>query len=165
MSVLIISIPRTGSTSLLYKLASEKGLTPLFEPFDGSNRVKYNGESNVVVKTIISHHSNNLKLSKEFDEVVLLSRRNILECAESHAYQTYFSKLKNYNSNNPYYYEDVIHSVFKVCYDDIIKWNIELRELSKQTNIPISYYEDIFDVNGDGRLRKGNKSDYKNKLL
>jgi hypothetical protein len=165
MKVLIISLPRTGSTSLLYKLASEKGLTPLFEPFDGSDRVKYNNESDVVVKTIISHHSNNLKLSKEFDEVILLSRRNILECAESHAYQTYFSKVKNYNSNNPYYYEDVIDSVFKVCYDDIIKWNIELSELSKQTNIPISYYEDIFDVNSDGRLRKGNKSDYKNKLL
>jgi hypothetical protein len=88
-----------------------------------------------------------------------------LDCAESHAYQTYFSKVKNYNSNNPYYYEDVIDSVFKVCYDDIIKWNIELGELSKQINIPISYYEDIFDINSDGRLRKGNKSDYKDKLL
>jgi ABC-type multidrug transport system ATPase subunit len=165
MKVLIISLPRTGSTSLLYKLASEKGLTPLFEPFDGSDRVKYNNESDVVVKTIISHHSNNLELSKEFDEVILLSRKNLLECTESHAYQTYFSKVKNYNSNNPYYYEDVIDSVFKVCYDDIIKWNIELGELSKQINIPISYYEDIFDINSDGRLRKGNKSDYKNKLL
>jgi hypothetical protein len=165
MRVLIISLPRTGSTSLLYKLASEKGLKPLFEPFDGSNRVKYNGESNVIVKTIISHHSNNLELSKEFDEVILLSRKNLLDCAESHAYQTYFSKVKNYNSNNPYYYEDVIDSVFKVCYDDIIKWNIELGELSKQINIPISYYEDIFDINSDGRLRKGNKSDYKDKLL
>lgn len=165
MKVLIISLPRTGSTSLLYKLASEKGLKPLFEPFDGSNRVKYNGESDVVVKTIISHHSNNLKLSKEFDEVILLSRKNLLECAESHAYQTYFSKVKNYNSNYPYYYEDVIESVFKVCYDDIIRWDFELSELSKQTNIPISYYEDIFDVNSDNRLRKGNKSDYKNKLL
>jgi hypothetical protein len=165
MKVLIISLPRTGSTSLLYKLASEKGLKPLFEPFDGSNRVKYNGESDVVVKTIISHHSNNLKLSKEFDEVILLSRKNLLECAESHAYQTYFSKVKNYNSNHPYYYEDVIDSVFKVCYDDIIRWDVELSELSKQTNIPISYYEDIFDVNSDNRLRKGNKSDYKNKLL
>ena len=165
MSVLIISLPRTGSTSLLYKLASEKGLTPLFEPFDGSNRVKYNGESNVVVKTIISHHSNNLKLSKEFDEVVLLSRRNLLECVESHAYQTYFSKVKNYNSNNPYYYENVIDSVFKVCYDDIIKWNTELNILSEKINVPISYYEDIFDVNSNDRLRKGNKSDYKNKLI
>ncbi len=111
MRILIISLPRTGSTSLLYKLAKDKNLKPLFEPFDGSNRVKYNGEDNVVVKTIISHHSNNIKLSEEFDQVILLSRKNLLECAESHAYQTYFSKVKNYNSNNEYYYEDVVDSV------------------------------------------------------
>jgi hypothetical protein len=165
MRILIISLPRTGSTSLLHKLANEKKLNPLFEPFDGSNRVKYYGQDNVVLKTIISHHPNNIKLSEEFDEVVLLSRKNLLECAESHAYQTYFSKIKNYNSNNPYYYEDVIDSVFKVCYNDIIRWDDELNILSKQMNVPISYYEDIFDVNSNDRLRKGNKSYYKNKLL
>jgi hypothetical protein len=165
MRILIISLPRTGSTSLLHKLAKDKNLKPLFEPFDGSNRVKYNGEDNVVVKTIISHHSNNIKLSEEFDQIILLSRKNLLECAESHAYQTYFSKVKNYNSNNEYYYEDVVDSVFKLCYDDIMRWNDELNVLSKQINIPISYYEDIFDVNSSDRLRKGNKSNYKNKLL
>lgn len=165
MSVLIISLPRTGSTSLLYKLANERGFTALFEPFDGSNRFTYNGEKNVVVKTIISHHPNNLKLCEEFDEVILLSRKNLLECAESHAYQTYFSKVKNYNSNNPYYYENVTDSLFKLCYGDILKWNNELNILSEKLNVPISYYEDIFDVNSNDRLRKGNKSDYKNKLL
>jgi hypothetical protein len=92
MSILIIALPRTGSTSLLNKLSKERGLKPLFEPFDNTGRFKYNNEKNVVLKTIICHHPNNIELCKEFDEIILLSRKNLLECAESHAYQTHFSK-------------------------------------------------------------------------
>ena len=164
MSILIIALPRTGSTSLLYKLAKENGFTPLFEPFDNSNRFPYNGEKKVVLKTIICHHPNNFELSKEFDEIILLSRKNILECAESHAYQTYFSKTKNYNSNNPYYYEQVPADIFELCYNDVLKWNNDLKQLSDKLNIPITYYEDIYNINHSDRLRKGNKSNIK-KLL
>jgi len=164
MSILIIALPRTGSTSLLYKLAKKNNLNPLFEPFDNTGRVNYNGEKNIVLKTIICHHPNNFELSKGFDEVILLSRKNILECAESHAYQTYFSKTKNYNSNNEYYYEEVPSKIFQLCYNDIIKWNEELNELSLKLNIPITYYEDLYDLNDKNRLRKGNKGDIK-KLL
>jgi hypothetical protein len=158
MSILIIALPRTGSTSLLYKLAKENGFKSLFEPFDNSGRVKYTGEKNVVLKTIICHHADNFELSKKFDKVILLSRKNILECAESHAYQTYFSKTKNYNSNNPYYYEEVPSEIFQLCYNDILKWNIELEDLSKRLNIPITYYEDIYDPTNENRLRKGYKN-------
>jgi hypothetical protein len=164
MSILIIALPRTGSTSLLHKLAKENGLTPLFEPFDGSGRVQYNGEKNVILKTIICHHPNNFQLSKEFDRVILLSRKNILECAESHAYQTYFSKTKNYNSNNPYYYEEVPSDIFELCYNDILKWNNDLNELAFKLNIPITYYEDIYDRTHSDRLRKGSRSNIE-KLL
>jgi ABC-type multidrug transport system ATPase subunit len=164
MSILIIALPRTGSTSLLYKLAKENGLTSLFEPFDNSGRVQYNSEKNTIVKTIICHHPNNFELSKEFDRVILLSRKNLLECAESHAYQTYFSKTKNYNSNNQYYYEEVPSNVFQLCYNDIIKWNEELNKLSLKLNTPITYYEDIYDINHSDRLRKGSKGNIK-KLL
>jgi hypothetical protein len=165
MRILIIALPRTGSTSLLNKLAKENKLTPLFEPFDGSERTKYNNEDNVVVKTIICHHPNNLELSKEFDEVLLLSRKNLLECAESHSYQTYFSKKKNYNSNDPYFYEEVPSEVFDLCYNDIIKWNDEINELSFKLNIPVIYYEDLYDSKDEGRLRKGNRKKIGNKLI
>ena len=164
MSILIISLPRTGSTSLLYKLAKENEFKPLFEPFDGTDRVQYNGEKNVVLKTIICHHPNNFELSNEFDEIILLSRKNILECAESHAYQTYFSKTKNYNSHTQYFYDEVPPNIFELCYNDIIKWNTDLNELSTKLNISITYYEDIYDTNHPNRLRKGNKSNIK-KLL
>lgn len=165
MSVLIIALPRTGSTSLLYKIAEEKNLKPLFEPFDNTDRVEYVNDGNIIVKTIICHHPNNLELSKEFDEIILLSRKNLMECAESHTYQTHFSKTKNYNSNNPYLYEEAPREVFELCYSDILKWNGDLEKLSLQLNIPIVYYEDLFNPNGEGRLRIGKKEDFVKKLI
>ena len=152
MSILIISLPRTGSTSLLYKLAKENELTPLFEPFDNSGRVQYNGEKNVIVKTIICHHPNNLELISNFDEIILLNRRNLKELIESHSYQTYFLKT-GYNSNNPYVYKEPPQEIINLCTSDILNWNEEINRLSEITKIPITYYEDIFDSNSSDRLR------------
>jgi hypothetical protein len=165
MSVLIIALPRTGSTSLLYKIAKERNFKPLFEPFDNTGRVKYSNEKDSVVKTIICHHSNNLGLAKKFDEIILLSRKNLLECAESHAYQTYFSKVKNYNSNDPYYYEEVPKELFELCYNDILKWNADLSELSVNLNTPITYYEDLYNPLDKDRLRKGKRDEIRMKLF
>jgi hypothetical protein len=153
MRILIISLPRTGSTSLMYKLAKDNNLSPLFEPFDGTNRVIYNGEDNVVLKTIICHHPNNLELIRSFDKTILLSRININELIESHSYQTYFSKVKGYNSNNPYTYKRPPQNIIDICSSDINKWISDIQKLSDLTMIPITYYEDIFDVNSNDRLR------------
>lgn len=165
MRVLIIALPRTGSTSLLYKIAKENNLKPLFEPFDNSDRSKYAMEKGIVVKTIICHHPNNSKLAKEFDEVILLSRKNLLECAESHAYQVYFSKTKSYNSNFPYLYEKAPEDVFKLCYSNILKWNYEINQLSVKLNIPVTYYEDLYNPEDERRLRKGDRNKSGKKLI
>jgi len=54
MRILIISLPRTGSTSLLHKISKEREFRAIFEPFDGSDRFLYDDDmNNVVVKTII----------------------------------------------------------------------------------------------------------------
>ncbi len=155
MRVLIISLPRTGSTSLMNKLANERNLKPFFEPFDGTNRVIYNNENDSVVKTIICHHKNNLELISKFDEVILLNRRNLKELIESHSYQTYFSK-KGYNSNNQYVYKQPPQEIINLCISDVLNWDEEIKYLSEITKIPITYYEDIFDVNSENRLRINN---------
>lgn len=152
MRVLIIALPRTGSTSLLKKIAKEKNLKPFFEPFDGTNRVIYNNENNSVVKTIISHYPNNLELINKFDEVILLNRKNLKDLIESHSYQTHFFK-SGYNSNNPYVYKQPPQDVINLCTSDILNWNEEINYLSEITKIPITYYEDIFDINSSDRLR------------
>ncbi len=165
MRILIIAVPRSGSTSLLNNIAKERNLIPFFEPFDGTDRIKFNNEDNVIVKTIVPHHKDNLSLCDQFDEVILLSRKNVLECVESHAYHTYFSKRKNYDSNSPYLYEEMPLDIFNLCYSDILKWNRELKQISIIKNIPITYYEDIFDHNSEDRLRKGDKIKNTNKLI
>lgn len=152
MKILIIALPRTGSTSLLKKISKDRNLKSFFEPFDGTNRVIYNNEDNSVVKTIISHHQNNLELISNFDEIIFLNRRNLKELIESHSYQTYFLKT-GYNSNNPYVYKEPPQEIINLCTSDILNWNEEINHLSEVTKIPITYYEDIFDSNSSDRLR------------
>lgn len=164
MKILIIALPRTGSTSLMHRLANEKNLKPFFEPFDGTNRVIYNNEDNSVVKTIICHHKNNLELINKFDEVILLNRKNLKELIESHSYQTYFSK-RGYDSNSQYVYKTPPQDVINLCTSDILNWNEEINYLSDITKIPITYYEDIYNPNDNNRLRKGNLDDYEKKLI
>lgn len=164
MKILIIALPRTGSTSLMHRLANEKHLKPFFEPFDGTNRVIYNNQNNSVVKTIICHHKNNLELINKFDEVILLNRKNLKELIESHSYQTYFSK-RGYDSNSHYVYKTPPQDVINLCTSDILNWNEEINYLSDITKIPITYYEDIYNPNDNNRLRKGNLDDYEKKLI
>ena len=170
MKILIISLPRTGSSNFLFKIAEEKKLKPIFEPFhDGTNQYKnwiYNPEEdNVVVKTIVHHHIDNLEIAKQFDEIILLSRKNLKECAESYAFfnNNIFGSFTSYQ---PYYYENVTDSQFNYAYKSIKKYDSELKKLSKILNIPIIYYENIYDVNDSERLRKyERKNVIKNKLL
>lgn len=170
MKVLIISLPRTGSSSLLVKLAKERGLKPIFEPFhNGTNQFRqwvYNkDEDNVIVKTIIHHHYDNLLLVKEFDEIILLSRRNLIECAESYAFFIN-NQGGSFNSNQEYHYENVSAREFDHSYRTLKEYHTEIEKLSKVLGITITYYEDIFNINSDERLRKyDKKSIKKNKFI
>jgi hypothetical protein len=172
MRILIISLPRTGSTSLLRDICNSKKLKEVFEPFDGTNRFAYNdGMDNIVVKTIVLFQKPSdvldynewiLEFSKKFDEVILLSRKNLIECAESHAYAV-FNRKKGFTSEMQYIWEETPN--FDKCYSDIIKWDTTLKMISTKLDIPITYYEDIYDLNSDGRLRKGNRSAYTQSLI
>jgi hypothetical protein len=164
MRILIISLPRTGSTSLLNKISKEKKLQPLFEPFDGSGRTLYSDDlKNIVLKTIVcEQHPKDVdnymewitNFSKTFDEVILLSRKDLIACAESHSYCV-FNKSKGFTSYNNYLWEKT--PIDEICYNNVIKWDGFLKELSIKLKTPITYYEDIYDINSEERLRKGNK--------
>ena len=153
MRVLIMALPRTGSTSLLYNISKERDLRPIFEPFDWSGRFLYNDNmDNVVVKTIIYQHPNNIELSKKFDEVILLNRRNFNDHLESYSY-LYYNKPLGYHSAKPYRYISPPADVIKEAEKLLIKMNEDLKYLSDTLNIPIQYYEDLFNPESEGRLR------------
>lgn len=162
MKILIISLPRCGSTSLMGSLSQKYGLDEIFEPWN-YNRVRVQYESskpNIVLKTIIGQHPkevtpdqslNWLKtLTKEFDETILLSRKDLKSCAESWAYLNFHKKT--HNSLEKYYYIDPPNLEWAI--NDIEIKNKKLVTLSKEINIPITYYEDIFNPLSSNRLRQ-----------
>jgi hypothetical protein len=170
MSILIIALPRTGSSELGRRLSIKNNLKYEFEPFNPLiGPPTLTNFKNKVVKTIIFQLPYYIKrknrinwliqLTKEFDEVILLSRKNLIECAESWSYLTYKSKQNNFTSVQPYLWEKTLN--YDDEYQNILKWHEDLIFISNELNIPITYYEDIYDLNSDERLRKGNKTSIK----
>jgi hypothetical protein len=155
MKILLISLPRTGSTSLLIKISNEENLISISEPFNdvNGNLEKYGNYDwgnvdNICVKTHINHKDNSfyLEFIKFFDKVILLSRKNLIECAESLSY------ANHYNIFSDKYIWHKTPNLEKNI-NLIIKYNDYLNELSKLINVNVTYYEDIFDINSNQKLR------------
>jgi hypothetical protein len=174
MNILIISLPRTGSTELGKRLSIHHLFKYELEPFvSGGKLLESTDFNNTVLKTIIFHLPSNVnedqrinwlvELSKKFNEVILLSRKNLISCAESWAYLQYNEKQKSFNSTTPYLWERTPN--FDEEYKFIQKCNSELQRLSEKLNIPITYYEDIYDEKDSNRLRKGNRFDFSKKII
>jgi hypothetical protein len=175
MSVLIISLPRTGSTELGNRISIKRNLKYECEPFNGGNKLFNNCDlNNVVLKTILFHlptyieESNRIswliEFSKNFNEVILLSRRNLVRCAESWAYLKYNEERRSFKPNEPYLWERTPNFNFSM-YQFIKKCNSELVYISEKLNISITYYEDIYDENDSNRLRKGDVFNYSKNII
>lgn len=174
MSILIIALPRTGSSELVRTLSDKHKLKNIFEPFNPIVGLPpLTDFKKIVLKTIIFHLPYYIKeenrinwligLTKEFDEVILLSRKNLTDCAESWSYLLHKEKQKSFKSNQSYLWEKTPN--YDKEYLNIIKWNDELTFISNELNIPITYYEDIYNPNDSGKLRKGNLNDYEKKII
>jgi hypothetical protein len=165
MKILIISLPRTGSNSLMKKYANQHNLIMIGEPFNEKNKnidFEWENMNNIIVKTIVNQKPNHIKedtiefyldFSKKFDQIILLNRRDKKDCAESLAFL-------NYNEKNGFKF-DKKYEWYETPNIEISKKFLEecdeqLTELSKLLMIDIIYYEDIFDINSKDKLRIGN---------
>ncbi len=165
MRILVISLPRTGSTSFSKKIASDNNLSFVFEPFAPKaklfNKLKnfdmdYQ-KDNIIVKTLINDEYDVnwfLNFAKDFDTTYLLSRRDLNKCIESWSYLTYKRNEIGFDFESEYYWEKTPN--YLEAESQILRWNEKLHLISKKMNIDIIYYEDIFDINNN-RLRKGDK--------
>ena len=156
MKILLITLPRTGSTSLLKKIAEEQNLILISEPFNNINGnlekyKNYNWENinDICVKTHINHKDVTfyLEFVKFFDEVILLSRKDLNACAESLSYANHF---QNFTEKYKWIKTPNLNENIKL----VKEFNEELEKLSKLTNIKISYYEELFDSESEDKLRK-----------
>ena len=164
MKILLITLPRTGSTSLLKKIAEEYNLKPISEPFNSSinNLEKYENydwinSNEICVKTHINHKDIVFYLDfvKLFDKVILVSRKNLKLCAESLSYATFF---RNFTEKYEWINTPNLISTVKL----VKKFDKDLKKLSELINIDVIYYEDLFDISSENKLRK---NDIKRKAI
>jgi hypothetical protein len=174
MKILIIGLPRTGSTRLGSDLSTKHKCKYIFEPYNPDNPRDYDiNEKNIVLKTLIFQKPEDIeenkiidwlvKYVKNFDEVILLKRKNMAECIESWAYLNHMKYVKKFTSLTPYLWEKTPN--YKLSEQEIKMWDQQLVKLSELINVPITYYEDIFDPNSEDRLRRGNKSNEKRSII
>lgn len=177
MKVLIISLPRTGSTRLLTDISKKHNITPIFEPYNIMFLDKLLYHSNmrdVAVKTVIGQAPALIKYKvksveyftqylkwlyefiKDFDEIILLSRRDLVACIESTSFLMYNIKRVGFNSYTSYYYKSPPNEIYLNYEKEIMVYDKIINKISTDLNIPIIYYEDIYDLNSPERLRKGN---------
>ena len=144
--ILLITEPRTGSTSLMYSIGSAYNFSTQFEP-DKKGKLKI--KDNTVVK-IIATEWRGIKyykdLIKQFDKTILLSRKNLKEQSEA------FWALYHLNESQPdrkWSEKDLpknLHEdeTFLYRHEKLKKRKKFLLELSEKTNLKINYYEDVF---------------------
>ena len=153
MKILIISLPRTGSTSLLASLAKEYGLQAIHEPFEGGNIREYEdydwqGTDGICVKTHIDHRDLTFYTGfvHHFERVILLSRKDLRGCAESLAYAKFTG-----NYTEKYDWVKTPNLLGEILL--VQKMHQDLEKLAKQIGSEISYYEDLYDPKSAERLR------------
>jgi hypothetical protein len=149
-SILIIGVPRSGTTSFLYcfydnfEIYNEPTNTIIRKDYSTEKFMAMIKRNNIVVKTMADQipfdyperesNSSSMKFFSEiipfFDKIILLDRKDVKSQLES------YIRMVNQRTDNP----DVLKGAIKHFY--LNKFNI--RELSEQYNLPIFYYEDIF---------------------
>ena len=162
MKILIISLPRTGSNFLMKQYSEKYNLKMIGEPYNLINKYEnWENEDNIIVKTIINQIPEGISnaihyyadFHKKFDETILLSRKNKIECAESLAFL-------NYNEKNGFKYNQEYEWYPTPNFNESLKFieecSNQLIELSNLLNKDIIFYEDLFELNSKNRLRKGN---------
>jgi hypothetical protein len=156
MKILIIAIPRSGSTVLTNSISTLLNCDDYHEPYNPKHPIKShdvfikNLPINVVVKTMIHHvpfdnissidfYENEIK---HYDKVILLSRKDILSSYESFNHNI----NENFNGNwhQPYTYKE--RKLDLNLYNSYLKWTSTIIDYSLFTNIPITWYEDLYNI-------------------
>jgi len=164
MKILIIALGRTGSTSLLFRLAEQHNLNVIMEPLKRSEYRE--NEDNIIIKTLFWQVPEGEDkdtwfkyLISKFEKVILLTRKDLKGLTESLSYYRYH-KHNGFFSNIPYLWEKTPN--YNEMELMVLEHNDKLFKLGKEMGIEISYYEDFFNPQSNERLRLG---DIKNRNL
>lgn len=163
MKIALISLPRTGSTSISrYYKSINKDVVVIDEPFNlvvNNPTILYDNllkKNNLFIKTMygdnplefknMSAKEFVLKIIDDFDLVLFLTRKNIKEHTES-----YVQALQTSKWASNYVYDSKFDIMYNEVEDKLNKLNLELIETCTELNAPLYFYEDLYDS-----LRKEN---------
>jgi len=160
MRVLLICVPRTGSTSFLKALS--KSLAIPYISIPGTYTYKENSsliESTIKKKNIIFRMSPDhnvgydlVKFSSFFDKVILLTRLDDEDHYKSIVNLYYREHILGYGTKGLYVYEDIPKSIIKdieetVNYNEILLAKQQILDLSLKLQQEVLSYEDIYYSN------------------
>jgi len=170
MKIHILGTPRSGTTSLINGIADSLNYTiKIFEPhntnqpfiksdsdykkhLDFLNHTTYN----VVEKNLINNPTNLYPLKtvsfykkylKNFDINILITRKDIKASTQSLSHAVMNDTWFDYYQIDPKCYNPKAYEFFKEA-------NNLITQLSKELNIPLFYYEDLFTENISFTLKK-----------
>ena len=176
MKVLIVGVPRSGTTSLMSGF-HDQGYYKISEPYNpfiwintkhGYPLKELEQYPTLIVKTLVSQIHDSWKgdwlsfiveLSKHFDKVILLDRRDNKEHYTSMVnldYKLYLQRVLG-EDTHPFkkWREEEIPSMFEAGYKSgggeakLISLKTQLNELANKLSINVDYYEDLY---GEDRM-------------
>jgi hypothetical protein len=157
VKILIVGIPRSGTTSVYNSIKSQYSELPSFyEPWfwRKNEKVDIDSYKDLLIKTLIYQKPNPIlkrgyqlidcldfyrEIVPKFDKVILLSRRNLNEAAVSYDYAF---KSKNWQTE---YSTDSLPKQWTIHMYEVISNRIEV--LGNEFNLKVWYYEDLFNAN------------------
>lgn len=171
MKICVLSLPRSGSKSILGLLQStfwDFNYYSISEPFNyehhetmGTNThdffTRIINYDNVIIKTLINQKPKNFDTIEEwynslfqiFDKVIILDRRNKKEQTESYLHCLTSSDFGRWHVPNVYDLTNISEEFYNETFNYLTEQSELLIKLSLKYNVPLYYYEDIFVDNNE----------------
>ena len=146
MKILILCIPRSGSSTLAYAIGKTYGIKKFYEPFNKAQTLVWDDkyyDTDHVLKTMI--YDTNLETFpfSIYDRIIYLSRRDLLEAAQSFSYAVENSKGEYGEWLKPYILPKSDKPTWH--YEWFKKIDLELKAVADK----IVYYEDLYSRDRD----------------
>lgn len=148
----ILCTSRSGSTNLSNFISKSLDLPLVVSPFRGNTKSLSDLEPNKVYKLMIQQKPEiyedlyvyGKEVIEKSDRVVLLDRKDKMEQSESLAF-----RIGKYGHDHTYYhkkepYNDIDYELVMECYEHYSTHTMVINRLSKEYNIPVWLYEDVF---------------------
>lgn len=148
-NILIIAVPRSGSTNLLQSISSAYNYEYLFEPRPIQLHTRrWEVKDSQVVKVISYPHLKYPTFYKDiinqYQRTILLSRYNIKEQVESLAILLNRDERIPHTKWNEDELKHISTDTIEKTKKGIIANRVQLEKISKEFNLPINYYEDVY---------------------